>query len=187
MEQIFAPWRIDWIERPDKNAEFDACVFCELPEREDDRDNYLLARGEHAYVLLNNYPYNPGHAMVIPYEHGGEYTAASDEALLGKERMIQRTAEAMDVGLGAEAYNVGYNLGGGAAGGSIADHLHAHVIPRWTGDTNFMPVISDTTVIVEAVKDTYDRLHEAFGNQDGVSVQGSETAVEVAEGPVNFD
>lgn len=179
MEQVFAPWRIDWVERASKNEEFDECVFCELPELGEDRNRYVLARGDHAYVLLNNYPYNPGHTMVIPYHHTGEYRDLDEQSLLAKERLVQRTLDAMDDALFPDAYNVGYNLGGGAAGGSISEHLHAHVVPRWEGDTNFWPVISDTTVIVEAVADTYDRLHEAFRDQEGVSFEGEDVAVRV--------
>jgi len=168
MEQVFAPWRIDWVERDERNEDVEDCIFCALPDREDDRENLLLARGERAYVMLNNYPYNPGHAMVIPREHTGEYRDLDDETLLAKERLVQRAIDAMDQALAPDGYNVGYNLGGGAAGGSIDDHLHAHVVPRWSGDTNFMPVIGETKVIVEAVEDSYDRLHEAFAAQDGV-------------------
>jgi ATP adenylyltransferase len=178
MDQVFAPWRIDWVERSG-NEEFDDCVFCELPDRDADREYYLLARGERAYVLLNNYPYNPGHAMVVPHEHTGEYTALGPEALQSKERLVQRTLQAMDDALGPDGYNVGYNLGGDAAGGSIQDHLHAHVVPRWNGDTNFMPTIAETKVIVEAVLDTYDRLHEAFAAQDGATAPGEDAAVVV--------
>lgn len=181
MEQVFAPWRIDWVERSDKNADIEGCVFCALPDRADDRANNLLARGDHAYVLLNNYPYNPGHAMVIPYEHTGEYRDLGAASLLGKERLVQRTIDAMDEALAPDGYNVGYNLGSAAAGGSIDDHLHAHVVPRYSGDTNFMPVVGDTSVIVEAVTDTYDRLHEAFAAQDGVREEGAEQAVTVTE------
>jgi ATP adenylyltransferase len=181
MDKVFAPWRIDWVERPDKNADIEGCVFCALPDLEDDRDNYVLARGEHAYVLLNNYPYNPGHAMVIPHEHTGDYRDLDAESLLAKERLLQRTIDAMDEGLSPDGYNVGYNLGGGPAGGSIADHLHAHIVPRWAGDTNFMPVIGDTKVIIEAVGDTYDRLHEAFAAQEGVRDEGPEQAVIIEE------
>jgi ATP adenylyltransferase len=172
MEQVFAPWRIDWVERTDRNEEFEDCVFCEIPDREADREWGLLARGEHAYALLNNYPYNPGHTMVIPYDHGGDYRALDDESLLGKERLLGRVLDAMEAGLAPDGYNVGYNLGGGPAGGSIDDHVHAHVVPRWAGDTNFMPVVSDTTVIVEAVAETYDRLHEAMADQEGVTAEG---------------
>jgi ATP adenylyltransferase len=178
MDQVFAPWRIEWVEREDQNDEYD-CVFCGLPEEETDRENYLLARGEHAFVMLNNYPYNPGHAMVIPYEHTGEYRALDEQSLLAKERLVQRTIDALDESMAPDGYNVGYNLGDTAAGGSIGDHLHAHVLPRWNGDTNFMPTLSDTSVIVEAVTDTYDRLHEAFAQQDGVEAVGEGRAVRV--------
>ena len=180
MEQVFAPWRIEWVERSDPGSDAE-CVFCALPDWDDDRENNLLARGEHAYVLLNNYPYNPGHAMVIPYEHTGEYRELDEQGLLAKERLVQRTIEALETAMAPDGYNVGYNLGGDAAGGSIGDHLHAHVVPRWSGDTNFMPTISDTTVIVEAVADTYDRLHKAFGEQDGAERGDPSTAVRVED------
>lgn len=179
MEQVFAPWRIDWVERDDRNEEFEGCVFCALPERSDDRENHLLARGERAYVLLNNYPYNPGHAMVIPHQHTGRYQDLGPDVLLEVNTLLQRTLDAMDDALGPDGYNVGYNLGGSAAGGSIDDHLHAHVVPRWGGDTNFMPVVGDTTVIVEAVDDTYERLHEAFASQEGVTATDDDSAVVV--------
>jgi len=181
MEQLVAPWRIEWVERSDPGEDIDGCIFCELPGQETDRENNLLARGEHAYVLLNNYPYNPGHALVIPYEHTGDYSELDEDSLLGKERLVQRTVDAMDQAMEPDGYNIGYNLGGSAAGGSIDDHLHAHVLPRWNGDTNVMPTISDTKVIVEAVTDTYDRLHEALSSQDGAERTGAETAVRIEE------
>jgi ATP adenylyltransferase len=176
MDQVFAPWRIEWVEREEHGHEYD-CVFCGLPEEATDRENRLLARGEHAYVLLNNYPYNPGHALVIPYEHTGEYRDLDEATLLGKERLVQRTMDALDEAMAPDGYNVGYNLGDTAAGGSIGDHLHAHVLPRWDGDTNFMPTISDTKVIVEAVADTYDRLHDAFAAQAGTEGVDDTSAV----------
>jgi ATP adenylyltransferase len=179
MKQVFAPWRIDWVERDDKNEGIEGCVFCELPKQDDDRNNLVLARDDHAFVMLNNYPYNPGHAMVIPNQHTGEYRDLDSETLLAKERLVQRTIDAMDEALSPAGYNVGYNLGGGAAGGSIDDHLHAHIVPRWEGDTNFMPVIGETKVIVEAVTDSYDRLHAAFAKQDGVRMTDEESAVVV--------
>jgi ATP adenylyltransferase len=163
MEQVFAPWRIEWVEREEKNADVD-CVFCEFPAREDDREHLVVARSEHAVVMLNNYPYNPGHCMVVPREHTGDYTDLSEEALFDHARLKQATLDALDAAFDPEGYNAGLNLGGTAAGGSIGDHLHTHVVPRWGGDTNFMPVISDTKVIVEALDDSYDRLHDAFGD-----------------------
>lgn len=163
MDQVFAPWRIEWVEREEKNEDVD-CVFCEYPERGDDRDHLVVARAEHAFVMLNNYPYSPGHCMVIPHAHTGDYTELDAETLLSHARLKQATFEALDDAFGPDGFNAGLNLGGGAAGGSIDDHLHTHVVPRWSGDTNFMPVISDTKVIVEALDESYDRLHEAFAD-----------------------
>jgi ATP adenylyltransferase len=180
MDQVFAPWRIEWVEREGKHPEINDCVFCELPELGDDEGNLVVARSDHAFVLLNNYPYNPGHAMVIPDRHTGEYGDLPDEVLLDHARLKQRTFAAIRDALGADGFNAGLNLGDGA-GGSVDDHLHTHVVPRWEGDTNFMPVLSDTKVIVEALADTYDRLHDAFAAQDGTTV--SETgAVRIEDG-----
>jgi ATP adenylyltransferase len=177
MEQVFAPWRIEWVERDDKNPDVD-CVFCALPEADHDRENRIVARNERAYVLLNNAPYSPGHVMVIPYDHTGDYRDLSEGVLLGHAQLKQRTFDALEAALDPDAFNAGLNLGGGPAGGSIEDHLHTHVVPRWEGDTNFMPVIGDTQVIVEGLEDTYDRLHEAFANQDGAIVGDDGSAVE---------
>jgi ATP adenylyltransferase len=176
MEQVFAPWRIEWVERDEKNPDVD-CVFCELPVAGVDRDNRVVARNEHAYVLLNNAPYSPGHSMVIPYQHTGDYRELDSEILLAHARLKQRTFDALEAALEPDAFNAGLNLGGGPAGGSIEDHLHTHVVPRWEGDTNFMPVVSDTQVIVEGIGDTYERLHEAFAQQEEATVSEEDSAV----------
>jgi len=170
MDRLFAPWRIEWVERDDP-GEYD-CPFCALPAADpaEDRENNVLVRGERAVVMLNNRPYNPGHAMVIPREHTGDLGALDDATLLEHARLRQRTVDALERAVDPDAFNTGMNLGGSVAGGSIDDHLHTHVVPRWDGDTSFMPVVADTTVIVEAVAETYDRLHAAFAAQDGVTV-----------------
>jgi len=170
MEEVFAPWRIEWVEREEKSADIEGCVFCALPERGADREHHIVARSEHAYVLLNNYPYNPGHVMVVPHDHTGTYGDLSDAVLLDHARLKQRTFAALEDAMAPAGFNAGLNLGGDAAGGSIGDHLHTHVVPRWDGDTNFMPVVADTKVIVEAIADTYDRLHEAFAAREGAEV-----------------
>jgi ATP adenylyltransferase len=169
MDQVFAPWRIEWVEREDRNTDVE-CVFCEFPTRDDARNALVLAQNDHAAVMLNNYPYNPGHAMVIPHAHEGDWRALDDDQLLAHAQLKRRTIDAMDAAFSPAGFNAGENLGGSAAGGSIGDHLHTHVVPRWRGDTNFMPVISDTKVIVEAVTDTYDRLHDAFAAQADATV-----------------
>jgi ATP adenylyltransferase len=176
MNELFAPWRIEWVEREGDSA---GCAFCALPERGADRESRIVARSEHAFCLLNNAPYNPGHAMVIPYRHTGTYAALDNDVLLDHSRLTQRTLRAIDAGLGPDGANTGMNLGN-AAGGSIGDHLHTHVVPRWAGDTNFMAVISETKVIVEAIEDTYDHLHRAFADQEGTHVENADEAVRIA-------
>ena len=169
MDQLVAPWRIEWVERDDDP---DGCPFCVLPERSDAREANVVAAADRAFVLLNNYPYNPGHAMVIPRAHTGAFTDLDEATLLEHARLKQRTIEAIGAALDPDGLNAGLNLGDGA-GGSVDDHLHTHLVPRWTGDTNFMPVCADTKVIVEAVDDTYERLHEAFADQPDTTVADS--------------
>ncbi|WP_435065606.1 HIT family protein [Halobaculum sp. EA56] len=180
MDQVFAPWRIEWVERDAGEDEIDGCPFCVLPNREDDRASRIVARSERAFVLLNNYPYNPGHAMVIPRVHEGEFPALDDPTMLEHARLKARTMRALEDALGPAGLNAGMNLGGAAAGGSIDDHLHTHVVPRWEGDTNFMPVVSDTKVIVEALDDTWERLRDAFAGQEGARVGDEDDAVRIA-------
>ena len=178
MDQIFAPWRIEWVERDDGDGG-DGCPFCTLPAGENDRGSRIVARSERSFVLLNNYPYNPGHVMVIPYRHTGDLGALDDEELLDHARLKARTIDALETALGADGINAGENMGQGA-GGSIDDHLHTHVVPRWRGDTNFMPVISDTKVIVQALDETYDRLRDAYAEQEGASADDPDAAVRLS-------
>lgn len=190
MEQIFAPWRIEWVERDPEEDDIEGCPFCVLPDRDADCESRIVARSDHAFVILNNYPYNPGHVMVIPRQHTGGWGALSDAELLDHTRLKVATIDALEAGLGPDGINAGENLGGDAAGGSIDDHVHTHLVPRWSGDTNFMPVIGDTTVIVEALDATYDRLHEAFtAHPDAVGTpDGDDTpdrAVELRFGEVD--
>lgn len=177
MEQIFAPWRIEWVERDETGDDIEGCVFCGLPERDADREHRIVAKSERSYVLMNNYPYNPGHVMVIPRTHTGHYEDLDPEAMLDHARLKARTFEAMSETFEPDGFNAGLNLGGPAAGGSIDDHLHTHVVPRWNGDTNFMATIADTSVIVEAIAESYDRLHAAFTEQPGARDQGPDRAV----------
>ncbi|WP_284014404.1 HIT family protein [Halobaculum litoreum] len=182
MDQVFAPWRIEWVERDGDEGGIDGCPFCVLPERDADRDSRIVARSAHAFVLLNNYPYNPGHAMVIPRVHEGAYEALDGDVLLDHAQLTQRTVRALKDALDPAGVNAGLNLGGAAAGGSIDDHLHTHVVPRWEGDTNFMPVIADTKVIVEALDDTWERLRDAFAEQEDAAVDGDDAAVRLSLG-----
>jgi ATP adenylyltransferase len=172
MDQLFAPWRIEWVERDGPEA-IDGCPFCVLPERDDVRDALVVAESDHAFVLLNNYPYNPGHAMIIPRRHTGAYTDLGDEELLDHARLKQRTMRALEAAFGPDGVNVGLNLGD-ASGGSIDDHLHTHVVPRWSGDTNFMAVCSETKVIVQALEESYEQLRDAFAGLPGAAAPDGE-------------
>lgn len=176
MDQLFAPWRIEWVRRP-KPIDEGECVFCRMVDADDDREQLVVARTDRAFVVLNNYPYNPGHLLVVPHRHTGAFQALDSADLTAFARLTQTAIEAIERSLDPDGFNVGCNLGAAAAGGSIGDHVHRHIVPRWNGDTNFMPVIGDTKVIVEALEDTYDSLHEAFGAFDAAETAGDGAVV----------
>ena len=176
MDPLFAPWRIEWVSREPESTNT-SCPFCSIPAESTDRENLVVARSEHTYVLLNNYPYNPGHAMVIPYRHVISLDELTDAELLDRARMTQRCVRAFSTMMQPDGFNTGANLG--RAGGGSIDHLHTHVVPRWVGDTNFMAVIDDTKVIVQALEDTWEGLHSAFASQDGTTVDAADKAVRI--------
>lgn len=177
MEQVFAPWRINWVKRDDF-PDNDGCVFCSLPERKPASEALVLATAEHGYIVLNNFPYNPGHVMVIPFDHIADFELLDEQTLFSLSRLQQLTIDALRATFDPDGFNIGLNLGR-AAGGSIRDHLHVHVVPRWTGDTNFMPVIADTKVLVEGLSDSYERLRSAFADHDGAQVHDESTPVDL--------
>jgi len=177
VDQLFAPWRIDWVERDPDEDEINGCPFCVLPARDADKESRIVARSEHAFVVLNNAPYSPGHLMVIPNRHTGEWGDLTDAELLDHARTKVAAIDALETAMGPDGVNAGENLGGDAAGGSIDDHLHTHLVPRWSGDTNFMPVISDTKVVVDALETSYGKLHEGFSELDSASGEAEGGAV----------
>jgi ATP adenylyltransferase len=157
MERLWAPWRLTYLERPRDEG---GCVFCTKPEQSDE-DALIVHRGEHCYVVLNLYPYGSGHLMILPYRH-----LATPGELDGAERtelweLLDRSLRALETGLSAQGHNVGLNLGG-AAGAGIADHLHLHVVPRWRGDVNFMPVLADVRVMPQLLLETRAALVAAW-------------------------
>ncbi|WP_255152176.1 HIT family protein [Halorarius halobius] len=172
MEQIFAPWRIKWVEQDDagRNAGLDGCVFCELPNHSDDDDVRILAQTEHAYILLNNSPYNPGHLMIIPFEHTPTLHDLPSAAYTEFAQLQQTASRLLDAAFRPQGFNVGMNIGS-AGGASVPDHVHAHVVPRWDSDTGFMPVTADLTVIAESLDATYTRLSKELRELDGVSIE----------------
>jgi ATP adenylyltransferase len=142
--------------------ESDGCFFCEALAKEDDEAMLVLARGEQAFVILNAYPYNPGHLMVATNRHVGELEELTPEELADAGELLQRSIRALRESSNPDGFNVGMNLGR-VAGAGIPGHLHWHVVPRWNGDTNFMPVVGETKVLPELLSETYARLKPLFG------------------------
>jgi ATP adenylyltransferase len=135
------------------------CVFCDrvrLPESQD-RASLILLRASHSFVIMNLYPYNSAHVMIVPYEHTADITALSPDTTAEIMALAQRMIRAIGDEYHPQGYNVGMNLGE-AAGAGVADHLHMHIVPRWVGDTNFMPIVGNTKVLPELLETTYDRL-----------------------------
>jgi ATP adenylyltransferase len=160
LQRLWTPWRMSYIKTPGADR---GCPFCKLPRRgpEHDREALILHRGELAFAILNAYPYNPGHLMAVPYRHVAAYEDMTAAELHEVADLCQRGVRALLASSRPHAFNVGVNSGA-VAGAGIADHVHQHVVPRWGGDTNFMPVIGQTKVLPELLEETYDRLVPAF-------------------------
>ena len=155
---IWAPWRLEYI---GDAASQDACVFCREANDELGEHSLAVRRGEHAFVLLNKFPYSSGHVMVATLRHIGELDVLTTDEAAEIHVLTTRSLEALRRVYRPDAFNVGWNLGQ-VAGGSISGHLHEHVVPRWAGDTNFMPVLADVKVVPEHLITTRDRLREAW-------------------------
>lgn len=157
MKRLWSPWRMAYLteERPQ------GCIFCIKAAEDRDEENLIVCRGERAFVMLNRYPYNAGHLMVIPYAHVASLEDLPAEALTEMMLLVNRSLAALRRAMSPEAFNVGANLGH-AAGAGIADHVHLHIVPRWEGDTNFMPVLADVRVVPEFLSDTYRKIRRAM-------------------------
>ena len=153
MDYLWAPWRVTYIEQP----KAEGCILCEKPKADRDEDNLILFRGAHNFVILNLYPYNPGHLMVAPYRHIASPTLLTDAESAEHFRLVARCTEWLTEVMKPHGFNVGMNLGR-VAGAGIDDHIHSHVVPRWDGDCNFMPVLADTKVVSESIEATYKKL-----------------------------
>ena len=154
---LWAPWRIEYI-RGDKETD---CFLCRMFAETSDRDNLILFRGSTCAVLMNRFPYNSGHLMVAPFRHIAELADRTSEEILEMETLTARAIAVLREVMNPQGFNIGTNLGT-AAGAGLKDHLHQHIVPRWVGDTNFMPIMSDTRVVPEALLSTYDILSEKF-------------------------
>jgi ATP adenylyltransferase len=156
-KQLWAPWRLEYIKQADEQA---GCVFCDAAAG-DDEERLVVQRGELAFVLLNKFPYSSGHLMVAPYRHVGELAGLTDEEALEVHRLAVQGVAALGEVYGPEGHNLGWNLGR-VAGAGVVDHIHLHIVPRWAGDTNFMPVLADVKVLPEHLLETRRRLVEAW-------------------------
>ena len=154
---LWAPWRLEYIQQAD---ELDGCVFC-LAATGDDEEMLVVHRGASAFVLLNKFPYASGHLLVAPYRHAADFGSLSDEEALVLHRLAERGMAALAETFAPQGYNVGWNLGR-IAGAGIVDHVHLHVVPRWAGDTNFMPVLADVKVLPEHLAETRAKLAAAW-------------------------
>ncbi len=159
MDRIWAPWRIEYILSDKKE---NGCVFCNAIADSNDDKRLVVYRGELAFVIMNKYPYNAGHVMVVPNRHVSNPVDLSDQEQLEMFQLLNRSLKAIRSALKPEGFNMGMNLSR-TAGAGIDDHLHIHIVPRWNGDTNFMPVIADTKVISEAIEETFIKIKKAFG------------------------
>jgi ATP adenylyltransferase len=154
---LWAPWRLEYIQQAD---ELEGCVFC-LAADGPDEEMLVVHRGEAAFVLLNKFPYASGHLLVAPYRHTGEFGSLTDAEALEAHRLAEQGMAALAATFSPEGYNVGWNIGR-IAGAGIVDHIHLHVVPRWAGDTNFMPVLADVKVLPEHLSETRAKLAGAW-------------------------
>ncbi len=160
MESLHAPWRIQYILAP-KPPPTGTSLFTHIAQSNDDVANYVVARDRTCFVVLNSYPYNGGHLLVVPYKQTAELDDLTDQELSDLMRFTRRGQQVLTKVMKPHGFNIGMNLGS-VAGAGIVDHLHIHIVPRWNGDTNFMPVIGGTTVLPEALSDVAAKLRAAF-------------------------
>jgi ATP adenylyltransferase len=162
MESLHAPWRIEYILAP--KPRLDTSLFTSIAQSSDDEGNYVIARDRTCFALLNKYPYNGGHLMVVPYKEVADLNGLTDEELADLWKLVRRCINALKQLMKPEGFNLGINLGK-VAGAGIVEHLHIHVVPRWNGDTNFMPVIANTSVLPQALNELAAKLRAELTKQ----------------------
>jgi ATP adenylyltransferase len=157
MKHIWAPWRIEYV----RSVKPKGCILCDKPDEDKDTENYVLFRGKMNFVMLNGYPYNPGHLMISPYRHISSLETMTEQERHEHFDIVSRCIEILRKELKPEGFNIGINLGK-PAGAGVEDHIHTHIVPRWNGDTNFITVIGDVRVVPEALADSYKKLKGWF-------------------------
>lgn len=153
-EHLWAPWRLSYIEKAEKP---EGCIFVELPKQQNDRENLILYRGAHAFVIMNRYPYTNGHLMVAPYKHTANLEELNDAELLEIQQLVVACTRWIRAAFHPQGFNIGVNLGE-AGGAGIPDHVHWHILPRWSGDTNFMTTVAGVRVHPVSLEEAYDRI-----------------------------
>ncbi len=159
-ERIWAPWRLEYVKDAAKDDEAE-CIFCAKPREDDDAASLIVHRGERCFVILNLFPYTNGHLMIAPYEHVGYLPEVEPESIAELMALAQRAMLVLDERYGPHGYNLGFNQGR-VAGAGVEHHIHLHVVPRWGGDTNFMPVLADTRVMPHSLEQSYETLKGSF-------------------------
>jgi ATP adenylyltransferase len=162
MKRIWAPWRMAYIKGDTEEA---GCLFCNQLAQRDRPDNLILYRGQHAFVILNRFPYTNGHMMIVPNAHEPSIEDLDDQTLA---ELIQLTNQALGVlrqTYGAQNFNIGINIGE-TSGAGVTDHVHLHVVPRWSGDTSFMSTVAETRVLPEALEETFEKLQSAWSERN---------------------
>jgi ATP adenylyltransferase len=157
MKYIWAPWRIAYI----RAAKPVGCILCDKPKEDKDKENYILYRGKKNFIMLNSFPYNPGHLLIAPYRHTGNLEELTEAERNEHYELVSRSITVLKGVFKPAGFNIGSNLGR-VAGAGIEDHFHSHIVPRWQGDNNFMPVLGNTKVIPQALEDTYEILAGKF-------------------------
>jgi len=163
METLHAPWRIQYILSP-KPAASESSLFTQVAHSSDDEANHVVVRDRTCYAVLNTYPYNGGHLLVVPYRQTPDLAGLTDEELCDLMKLTRRCVDVLTKVMKPDGFNIGINVGK-VAGAGIAEHLHIHIVPRWQGDTNFMPVIANTAVLPEALGELAAKLRAAFGRE----------------------
>jgi ATP adenylyltransferase len=162
--RLWAPWRLDYITSP----KADGCIFCAQPAQGDDAGNYIVHRGERCFVMLNAFPYANGHVMVAPYSHVPSIEDLDDDEIVELQLLTRRSLGVVREAYGPEGFNIGINQGK-VGGAGVEGHVHQHAVPRWGGDTNFMPVIADTRVLPQSLEASYAALREGFATVESRS------------------
>jgi len=158
MKQIWSPWRMKYIQQHSHSA---SCIFCDALRQEDNAENLIVCRAQHSFLILNRYPYNNGHVMVVPYEHHPSIELLQPATRAELLEMVSRIVIVLRELYAADGFNIGINIGS-AAGAGVAGHVHMHVVPRWNGDTNFISTVSSVRVLPEDLGITYQRIRATW-------------------------